>query len=87
MVDMHRSPYQVILIRHLIGVKDPFDEEWALPPWCQLTGALGRSSHHENETTFVIRFNSHRSWRWGNLLVGECEALPHCFYIGGWILQ
>ena len=87
MVDVYRPPHQVILVCHLIGIRDPFYKEGALPPWCQLTGTLGRSGHHEDETTFVIRVNSHRSWRWGHLLVGEHEALLHYFHIGGWILQ
>ena len=87
MVDVYRPPYQVILVRYLIGIRDSFDKEGAFPPWCQLTGTLGRSCHHEDETTFVIRANSHRNWRWGYLLVGECEALLHYCHIGGWILQ
>ena len=55
MVDVYRPPYQVILVRYLIGIRDSFYKEGALPPWCQLTGTLGRSCHHEDETTFVIR--------------------------------
>ena len=77
MVNVYRPPYHVILIYYLISVRDPLYKEGALPPWCQLTGTLGRSSHHEDETTFVIRVNSHSSWRWGHLLVGESEALLH----------
>ena len=41
MVDVYRPPHQVILICYLIGIRDSFDKEGTLPPWCQLTGALG----------------------------------------------
>ena len=81
MVYMYRMPYQAILICHLIGVGDPFVEEGALPPWCQLIGVLRRSGHHEDETSFAIGVSGHRSWRWGHLLVGECEALLHRLHI------
>ena len=86
MVDMYCPPYQTVLICHLVGVRDPFYEKGALPPGCQLIGALRRRSHHEDEITFVIRVSSHRSWRWGHLLVSEGQALSHRFYIGSWIL-
>ena len=81
MVYMHCAPYQAILIRHLIWVRYPFDQEGSLPPWCQLVGALRRSGHHEDETSLAIWVSCYRSWRWGHLLVGEREALLHCLHI------
>ena len=86
MVYVDCPPHHVILICHLIGIGDPLYKEGALPPWCQLTGTLWRSSHHEDEITFVIRVNSHRSGRWGHLLVYEGEALLHYAHIGCGVL-
>ena len=86
MVDVDRSPHHVVLICHLIGIGDPLYKEGALPPGCQLTGALGRSCHHKDEVIFMIWINGHRSWRWGHLLVGKGETLPHHVDIGDWVL-
>ena len=52
-----------------------------------LTSTLRRSSHHEDEVTFVIRIADYRSWRWGHLLVCEGESLANHVHIGDWILS
>ena len=87
MVNVDCSPHHAVLVCYLIGIGDPLYKEGALPPWCQLTGTLWRSGHHKDEVFFMVWIDSHRSWRWGHLLVGEGEALSHHVDIGDGILQ
>ena len=87
MVYVDCSPHHAILICYLVSIGDPLYKEGALPPWCQLTGTLWRSSHHEDEIILVIWIDSHRSGRCGHLLVGEGEALFHHVHIGDGVLQ
>ena len=70
MVYVDGSPHHAILVCYLVGIRDPLYKEGALPPWCQLTGTLWGSSHHEDEVILVIWIDNHRSGRWGHLLGG-----------------
>ena len=87
MVNMDCSPHHAILVCHLGSIGDSSYEEGALPPWCQLTGTLWRSSHHEDEIILVVWIDSHRSGRWGDLLAGEGKVLSHHVDIGDGVLQ
>ena len=75
MINMDRAPHRPIFINHLIMVGNPSDSEGTFPSRSQFAGALRRSRHREDETSFLVWINND-GWRWsGHLLVGQFQPL------------
>ena len=73
---MHRLPSGAILVHHLVWVGNPFYYKGSLPLWGQLVGTLWGSGEHKDEAPFSVWVGVGRSWRRGQLLVGQGETLP-----------
>ena len=70
MVNMDRPPYHVVLICHLVCVRDPFYQKGAFPLGCQLTCTLRRSGHHEDEIILAIWIDGHKELEMGSFAGG-----------------